>query len=227
MMTMPRRLKRPDFEGESRSIWIDPNHLTDGEITQLSKYLPVKMAASKRAAFMVDVALAVQQSKWLRKTEAEGERREKLDRVADKSRELLKALADIRPDSWGEICAFSGEFAFEKITPTSICETTRKAILSREFWPHIWDTSQDVENIFSYAASKHKPDKQNRPRVNNAKVFVSEVIRAHIKAIGTWPPYSKGTWFPLFIAELGQIAKLGDIGRDTVESAIRGLKNPT
>ena len=83
-----------------------------------------------------------------------------------------------------------------------------------------------IESIFSHAASQFKPDKQNRPSISNAKVLVAEVAKVFKQVTGAWPPYSKGTWFPLFISEVGDIANCGDIGRDIVEAAIKGIKPP-
>lgn len=225
-MATPRRLKRPDFEGEKRAIWLDSDHLQSVELTRLAAQLPKKMGEAKRAEFLAAVALVVQQAERMPAHDPQAERQTKSQRVADNARELLKAIADIPQAGWGEIRAFSDEFAFEEYTPSPVSEQTKKAVFDRALLPHIWDTVQDIESIFSYAASQFKPDKQDRPSISNAKALVSEVAKAFRQVAGVWPPYSKETWFPLFIAELGGIANCGDIGRDIVETVIKGMKHP-
>ena len=237
-MTKLRRLNRPDFEGECRSIWLDPGYLKSEELTRLSNLLPGKMDASKRAEFLEKVGYAVQwsgesaipQTKANRgkksQYEAAALRRDKLQCVADKSRELLMALADVHPHFWGEIRSCSDVFAFGNTGQTPLSETTSRSILGRAFLPHIWDTAQDIESIFSYAASQIKPDRQNKPKQSNATAFVSEIAGAFKQVTGKWPPYSKATWFPQFVLEAGQIANCGDIGRDIVEAAIKGINHP-
>lgn len=225
-MTKLRRLVRPDFEGEKRAIWLDSDHLKSVELTRLATHLPKKMGEAKRAEFLAAVALVVQQVERMPIHDAEAVRQEKLQFVADMSRELLKAIADIPQAGWGEIRAFSDVFALDENTPSPLSEHTKKAVFDRALMPHIWDTVQDIESIFSYAASQFKPDKQKRPSISNAKVLVAEVAKVFKHVTGAWPPYSKGTWFPLFISEVGDIANCGDIGRDIVEAAIKGIKPP-
>lgn len=225
-MTKLRRLIRPDFEGEKRAIWLDSDHLQCVELTRLATHLPKKMGEAKRAEFLAAVALVVQQVERMPIHDAEAVRQEKLQFVADMSRELLKAIADIPQAGWGEIRAFSDVFALDENTPSPVSEHTKKAVFDRALMPHIWDTVQDIESIFSYAASQFKPDKQNRPRTSNAKALVSEVVKAFKQVTGKWPPYSKETWFPLFIADVGGIAHCGDIGPHIVEAVIKSMKPP-
>lgn len=147
-MTKLKRLIRPDFEGEKRAMWLDPGHLKSAELKALVEHLPKKMGEAKRAEFLAAVALVVQQAERMPVHDPEAEREKKLQLVADKSRELLKAIADIPPAGWGEIRAFSDVFAFDEITPSPISEQTKKAVFDRALLPHIWDTAQDIESIF-------------------------------------------------------------------------------
>lgn len=225
-MTKLRRLIRPDFEGEGRAIWLDSAHLQSVELERLSAHLPKKIGEAMRVEFLAAVALVVQQSERMPARSPEADRREKLQLVAEKSRELLKAIADIPQAGWGEIRAFSDIFALDEFTPSPVSEQTKKAVFDRALMPHIWDTAQDIESIFSYAASQFKPDKQKRPSTSNAKALVSEVVKAFKQVTGKWPPYSKETWFPLFIAEVGEIANCGDIGPHIVEAVIKSMKPP-
>ena len=224
-MATRRRLKRPDFEDENRAIWLYPDHLSKDENGRLSKYLPVKMSGSVRAEFMANVAVTVQVAKWQRKTETERALRDQFQLVSEKSRELLKALALIHPNGWGIIRAFSQDMAFNADPIPSLSDTTKKTIFESKFLPHVWDSTQDVENIFAHAASQLHPNKQSRPIVRNARTFVAEIVKIYARLVGTWPPYSKDTWFPFFIDELGEIATLGNIGRDIVESVVKDLKH--
>lgn len=221
-----RRLIRPDFEGEKRAIWLDSDHLKSAERTRLAEHSPNKMSKAKRAEFLAAVALVVQQAQWLQTREAEASRKKKLQLVADKSRELLKAISNIPQAGWGEIRAFSDEFAFDEITPSPLSEQTKKAVFDRTLLPHIWDTVQDIESIFTYAASELIPDKQNRPSIRRARALVSEVAKAFKQVTGEWPPYSKGLWFQLFIADVGKITNCGDIGPSIVEAVIKSMKPP-
>ena len=96
-MTKLKRLIRPDFEGEKRAMWLDPGHLKSAELKALVEHLPKKMGEAKRAEFLAAVALVVQQAERMPVHDPEAEREKKLQLVADKSRELLKAIADIPP----------------------------------------------------------------------------------------------------------------------------------
>lgn len=235
-MEAQRRLNRPDFEGERRAIWLNRGHLQSAELSRLEEHLPVKISEIARDEFLGYVAIAVQRSgvRAIPKTktkrdkspqyETDAVRRDKLQIIAKNSRELLKALADLHPRFWMEIRAYSDEFAFVEMGHVPIADQTRKAILERAFLPHIWDTAQDIECIFSYAAGQLKPGKQSRPSESNARAFVSEIVGAFNHVTGKWPPYSKGTWFPIFMLEAGKLANLGDIGRDIVEAAVKGCK---
>jgi len=225
-MALLRRLKRPDFEGEIRSIWFDPEHFPKNKMAALSKSLPAKMSTTDRAAFMADVVHIVQMRKWLCRSTAAAARRDQIRFVAEKSRELLKAIAAVHSDSWGDVRALSDEFVFDEITPMEVSDATKCAIFRREFWPHIWDSAQDIESIFFHAANQLTPDKQSRPSIAHSKAFVSEIATAYVNVTGKCPPYSKETWFPLFISQASLIANFGDIGRDIVETAVKGLKAP-
>lgn len=223
-MMETRRLIRPDFESEKRVRWLDPDPLKSVERRRLAEHLPKRMGNAKRAEFLDAVARAVQMARQVRIPDPEAVRREKLQTVAEKSRALLQAIAAIAPDGWGEIRAFSDEFAFDEISPSPVSDQTREAVFARTLLPHFWDTAQDIESIFSHAASQLKPDKQTRLSLIPARALVLQVVAAYRQVTGSWPPYSKDTWFVLFIGVLGPIAQLGDIGRDSIENVIKGMK---
>jgi hypothetical protein len=223
-MTLPRRIVRPDYEGEPRAIWIDPDHIASDKKLELEKLLPRRMATAQRSEFMKGVANAVQWASFLQHQDTIGRQKDQIQTAAEKARALLQSIAKIQPSAWRTLRGFGNEFLVNEICPASISEHCENAIREGEMLPIFWDVVQDIETVFQHVADQLKADKQDRPAINNPKNLICEVAEEYFKATGNWPPYSKGRWFVDFAKSIGQLMGM-DIGLDIVGAAVKEQKS--
>lgn len=89
-----------------------------------------------------------------------------------------------------------------------------------------WEVAADLEAAATYAADQCKPSRSEKFDDTNGRRFVWHLAWAFASvADGAAPPYSKGTWFPEFVAALAEGLRLGvRCGPGIVESAVKQWK---
>jgi hypothetical protein len=85
---------------------------------------------------------------------------------------------------------------------------------------------EDLEKTARYTAEKIELTKQSKILQRLAKSMIHDIASAFKTITGSYPPYSKDTWFPVFVALVGKELGL-KCGRALVESVIRDIQHPT
>ena len=230
-MGLRHRVTRPNFDAWIKRgfIWLDAEWLTEAETQALTKLLPAHMALDARTAFMRGVNQSLTSCAFSMRTSPEGKQSVLLQKVAEQARALLYLLAEVELelDTAHTLQAFSKDLLYLKHSTETLSEGSHAADRSNKLQPHFWDTVQDIETVFSYAANQMRPSKQNRPKLNNARVLAGSLARAHFYAVGKWPAYtarSKNAWFLDFVAALPE--RLGVApGIDSVKAGIKDEKS--
>lgn len=217
-----RRLKRPDFEQWTTGGWINPDIL-DMELKQrLWDIFPKRLTWAAKADVLYSVGESVQTAQAFFDEAASSVRVEQLQRVQTKARELLQALAALKPDTGLKLDAHLAYLVLGTDAPEQVSQFTKAARQECEAIARWWDVVQDIEVSAAYAKGHEKPLKTERPAVSNAKRLVFFTANAVYSVLGTLPPRGKGTWFPEFVRELGSAFGLR-CGQALVDAVVRDM----
>jgi hypothetical protein len=148
-----------------------------------------------------------------------------LEGAASEARRLLHALSKLQP---GAVSAFSAHwdylaYATEPPPPVELSELGRQMRAEEgRFLGALWELVQDFEESARFAAARCTPSKQAQVSVSHARALASNCAECFRRTAGRLPPYSKETWFPLFMATLCAWEGVGlACGRALVESAVK------
>lgn len=224
---LPRRLNRPDFEIDEVGAIVNPDHLSPQLKKLLWDLLPNRIEHGQRCQLLSLVGESLQLAEWLHIGASTGEQLEQLYSIQSRARELLKGIAELSPDARAHLRAHSITLAIGSAPPAYLSQVGARVVRERksDLLGYFWDAAQDLETAAAHAGSYLKPRKTDRPSQSNARRLTALVAKNVYTAIGRLPPRSKGTWFPLFMAELGNAAGCS-IGLALVANVVERLENP-
>lgn len=165
---------------------------------------PARWEWAEKTDVLYLVGEGVQSAQAFFEETASADRVAQLQRIQDKARELLKALAALRPET---AQALDGHIAYLMLgndTPEQLSEFTESARREHETLSRWWDVAQDVEVATAYAVTQESPSTTDRPAIRNAKRLTYFAADAVYSVRGVLPPRGKGTWFPEFARKLGE-----------------------
>ena len=233
-MTKRKNQARPDFDRERAGVWLEQYALSAEDLGKLRKLLPKTMNAAQKSQFIELVTALKSISHIGRRAVADGEKQKQLKAVATQARRLLDCMANSQPETDASpprqlsidaritMDAFAIELVLQDAGIEPLSEATKAARKNGFLAPYFWDTVQDIETAFSYAAGQLQGSKQDRPKRENAKAFVSEVAAAYFKVMQSWPSMSEGKtlWFPNFMNTLLLLAGFAIVGNDLLQAGI-------
>ena len=197
-----RRLRRADFENWSNGEWLNPDPLPMELKRRLWDCFPARWEWVEKTDVLYLVGENVQSARGFFEKTVSSDRVTQLQRIQDKARELLKALAALSPETAG--CLDSHVYYLMRAdAQEGLSEFTESARREREILSRWWDVVQDVEAAAAYAVAQESPSKTDRPAIKNAKRLTHFAADAVYRVRGVLPPRGKGTWFPEFVRELG------------------------
>lgn len=164
---------------------------------------PARWEWVEKADVLYLVGEGVQSAQGFFEETVSADRVTQLQRIQDKARDLLKALAALSPET---AQALDGHIAYLMLgndAPEQLSGFTESARREHETLSRWWDVAQDVEVAAAYAATQESPSKTDRPAIRNAKRLAYFAADAVHCVRGALPPRGKGTWFPEFARELG------------------------
>ncbi len=233
-MTKRKNQERPDFDRERAAVWLEQYALSADELRNLRKLLPKTMSALQKNQFIELIAALKPTSHIGRRAVADGEKKKQLQAVATQARRLLDSMANsqlgghappsrqLSPAARITMDSLANDLVCRDVGIKPLSEATKAARRDGFLAPYFWDTVQDIETAFSFAAGQLKGSKQDRPTNENAKAFVSEVAAAYFNAMQAWPSMSEGKklWFPDFANTLLGLAGFASVGNDLLQAGI-------
>jgi hypothetical protein len=217
--TVVRRLLRPNFEKWATGSWVDPDFLDKDLKLRLWELLDNRWAWTVKVDVLYEVGEHVQNAIAFFDATASANRVAQLVRIKEKSRELLQAFAALDQEVGLRLDSHITYLVLGSEPPERLSQFTAAARYESQILGQWWDVVQDVEIATAYAALKEKPSKNDRPVISNAKRLIYFSASAVHSVIGKLPPRGKGTWFPIFMRELGDFYKL-KCGLDIVNSVV-------
>lgn len=202
-LAIVRRLRRPDFENWSSGFWLNPDPLPMELKQRLWDLFPARWEWVEKTDVLYLVGEGVQSAQAFFEETASADRVAQLQRIQDRARELLKALAALRPETAQALDAHIAYLMLGNDTPEQLSGFTESARREHETLSRWWDVVQDVEVATAYAVTQESPSKTDRPAIRNAKRLTYFAADAVYSVRGFLPPRGKGTWFPEFARELG------------------------
>ena len=222
---MPRRLTKPDFESDEIGAIVNPDYLSPDLKICLWELLPKRFNHGQRCRFLSLVGESFQLSEWFHIGAPTGEQLQQIQSIQSHARELLKSIAQLSPDARSNLRAHSITLAVGSAPPARLSEIGARVVVDgkSDLLGYFWDAAQDLETAAAHTASYLRPTKTDRPSQSNARRLTAFVAKNFYTVHGKLPPRSKGTWFPLFMAELGNAAGCS-IGLALVASVVEGLE---
>lgn len=217
-----RRLARPEFEDWATGFWVDPDCLEDGLKRRLWDTFPSRWVWAQKVDVLYEVGERVQTAIAFFDAKAPANRVAQLERIKDKARELLQALAALDQEVGLRLDSHIAYLVLGSDPPEQLSEFTEAARHEGHTLGKWWDVVQDIEAASAYAASKERPNKSDRPAIANAKRLIHFAASAVHCVTGKLPPRGKGTWFPHFARELGEGYGL-KCGQDLVNSVVLNM----
>ena len=223
-MDLPRRLERPDFEGEMRRVWCDPDPLPMPLKVALWALLPRRMTHDQKVHFLYRVGESTQTAEFFKNDTAPADQVAQMGRVQERARALLQSLAALSRESRGTLKAHAEFLAIGTDPPARLSPVARDVVLcpGATLPGHWWDQVQDLETAAAYAALQVMPKKTTRPKQTNSRRLVFMAATDFYRVMGRLPPGSKGAWFPVFAHVLGQALGL-EIGPALVDSTVQEM----
>lgn len=210
-MELTRKLERPDFEGDVKGVWCDPDPLPMEAKKALWALLPKRMAHTKKVHFLYRVGESTQTARYFYTHTAPAIQVAEIETVRAKARALLQSLAALSVESRATLKAHAEYLAVERDAPVSLSPAVRNVLIDDAQAPligHWWDGVQDIESAAAYAAAQVQPSKTTRPAQANAKRLVYLIAEDFYRVTGRLPPASKEAWFTPFAGELGRWLRL-------------------
>ncbi len=217
--TIVRRLVRPEFEDWAVGSCVDPDFLGEDLKRRLWEHFPPRWTWSQKVDVLYEVGERVQTAIAFFDATASAKRVEQLERIKEKARELLQAFAALDQEVGLRLDSHIAYLVLGTDPPERLSSFTAAARYESQTLGRWWDVVQDVEIASAYAASKETPSKKDRPAIANAKRLIYFAASAVHSVTGKLPPRGKGTWFPIFVRELGAGYKL-TCGQDLVNSVV-------
>ncbi len=221
-MSKRKKLPKQDFGVWPNANWEHHDPLPKDLERALRVYLPTEWTEKEKD----DVLHSVGKGRYIAESFFEeiapADCRDQLQKVQEKARALLQALAELTPQAGQELNAHIAYLVLGSDAPNRVSEYTesaRKKCKAVSFW---WDVVQDVEIGAAFAAAQISPSKTYRPAKQNAKRLIYFAADAVYRVMGELPPRSKEAWFAVFVRELGCACQL-TCGADLIDSVVQKM----
>lgn len=148
---------------------------------------------------------------------------EQLRAMEAKAHALLVEMAGLSPGTSSTFLAHWDALAFDAAFPELLSDlgASMRGEEGR-FLGAVWDMVSDLQTSARYTAEQITPSRQTRPSQLHARYLVQHISDQFERLTGSPPPFSKETWFPLFMERLCAWPRLGlACGRALVESALK------
>lgn len=221
-MAIVRRLQKPDFEQWETGGWVHPDPFSMELKRSLWDCFPSQWTWAEKADVLYSVGQGFQSAQAFFEETAAAARHAQLQRVQEKARALLQALASLTPEAGQALDAHLAYLILASDAPEKVSQHTEFTRREHQTISQWWDIVQDVEVAAAYAATQESPSKAYRPAIQNAKRLVYWAADAVYSVRGALPPRGKGTWFPEFASELGNAFGLS-CGPALVDSVVKKM----
>ncbi len=217
-----RKLRKPDFDAWAKGGIVPGDPFSEDLKRTLWDCFPKKWTWEEKVDVLYSVGQGMHIAESFFEEIASADCRDQLQKVQEKARALLQALAELTPQAGQELNAHIAYLVLGSDAPNRVSEYTesaRKKCKAVSFW---WDVVQDVEIGAAFAAAQISPSKTDRPAKQNAKRLIYFAADAVYRVMGELPPRSKEAWFAVFVRELGCACQL-TCGADLIESVVQKM----
>lgn len=224
-------LKKPAFQSEINGFVLHEDPIPMDVKRELWALLPKSMEWEAKAHFLYRAGQNAQ-STFDRGVEPPPAKViAELEKLQLNAREMLYQLAGLSALSQLSVTAISSQ----SLGGVQSSSDSNEAMLNEEqaingvpsfYFSRIsqwWDVVQEIELVAFKAKDLHKADKSHRPTFVQHRNFVGGLVGSYVFVVGKFPPKSKSSWFPKFVALLGEHFE-AKVGTALIESRLEEIK---
>lgn len=221
---------KPNFR-LGKAYWQDPCFLPADLTKELRSILSDKAKMEPEA---VDTFMTCcnDDAQWITQilvSAPQADTKARMGKIAAQADKLLEAMHSLSPESIEEFGKQFDTLALVRGLPVRLSATTvrsPRAYIGGEFLGTTWDLLTDMVAVAKYVGDKLQPTSSDQVASLNADRLIRKVSKSYEFVAGKLPPYSKDTWFPLFMDRLAKWQGLRlSCGRARIEKVICAMRN--